>query len=107
MILFCYFALRLTPRPTPDGCATCDRDSNERGVIWNALYRESPEATASSCDQGLDSILTRALECPISLPCLQRLAPSAAEASNAPTSVSLSRWKCRTSQWSPTFLTKR
>jgi len=20
-------------------------------VIWNALYRESPEATASSCDQ--------------------------------------------------------
>jgi len=29
---------------------TCDRDSNERGVIWNALYRESPKATASSCD---------------------------------------------------------
>src|ERR1700731_321069 len=52
MILFCYFALRPTPRPTPDGCATCDRDSNERGVIWNALYRESPEATASSCNQG-------------------------------------------------------
>jgi len=24
-------------------------------VIWNALYRESPEATASSCDQGLDA----------------------------------------------------
>jgi len=53
--LFCYFALRPTPRPTPDGCATCDRDSNERGVIWNGLYRESPEATASSCDQGLDA----------------------------------------------------
>src|ERR1700739_4782408 len=35
MILFCYFALRPTPRLTPDGCVTCDRDSNERGVIWN------------------------------------------------------------------------
>ena len=59
MILFCYFALRPTPRPTPDGCAACERDNNERGVIWNALYRESPEATASSCDQGLDSNLDR------------------------------------------------
>jgi hypothetical protein len=24
-------------------------------VIWNTLYREFPEATASSCDQGLDA----------------------------------------------------
>src|SRR5579863_7604731 len=35
MILFCYFALRPTPRPTPDGCATCDRDNNERDVNWS------------------------------------------------------------------------
>src|SRR5260370_20987462 len=55
MIVCWYVGLRRTRRRTPDDCATCDRDSNERGVIWNALYRESPEATASSCDQGLDA----------------------------------------------------
>jgi hypothetical protein len=54
MILFCYFALRPTPRPTPDGCATCDRDSNERGVIWNALYRESPFELRSGAVSGSD-----------------------------------------------------
>jgi hypothetical protein len=58
-------------------------------VIWNALYRESPEATASSCDQGLDSIFDPSAGMPDFVAMPAALAPSATEASNAPTRVSL------------------
>ena len=42
MILFCYFALRPTPRPTPDGCATCDRVASASELLLYTLLFVQP-----------------------------------------------------------------